>query len=72
MHECVCFLNKKAHVQKNMHRKGEERLVTMATYEVLVRHLGCRGEMDTAPSVVGIKEKIEVHSQVTMGTIMSP
>lgn len=55
-----------------MHRKGEERLVTMATYEVLVRHLGCRGEMDTAPSVVGIKEKIEVHSQVSMRTIMSP
>lgn len=40
----------------------------MAMYEVLVRHLGFRGERDTAPSVVGIREKIEVHSQVAMGT----
>lgn len=40
----------------------------MAMYEVLVRHLGYRGERDTASSVVGIREKIEVYAQVAMGT----
>lgn len=46
------------------HRKGEERLATVAMYEELVRRLGYGGERDTAPRVVGIREKIEVHSQV--------
>lgn len=35
--------------------------------EVPVRHLGYLGGRDTVPRVVGIREKIEVHSQVAMG-----
>lgn len=45
-------------------KRGRAISYTVAMYEELVRRLGYGGERDTAPRVVGIREKIEVHSQV--------